>query len=512
MMAGFTSILFPDRSGSMTGVDTPPDCFADLHLDHIVDAVTTAHGGDQLHRFFYAPLHELSSVEYRHEVFRDLDCDQTRLPIENFVASMATMRRRLDQAQHLWHPLQRQGWFVYAIETFCSAVAALRNDLERIGPASHGLRDFACHLAEYVDSTGFQTLVADTQTVQDQLHKVRYAVHIQGLRVHVDKFVGQPDYSAAITATFSRFATDASNDYHVHLDDFTDMNHVEEQILDRVAQLYPQAFELLDAYCRRNEHFVEPTIARFDREIHFYLSYHAFIQRFTAAGLPSSYPNVTTEPGATCAEDAYNLAVAIKSLDENKPVVTNSFHLSGPERIFVVTGPNQGGKTTFARTIAQCAYLASLGCPVPASRAELTLPDEIYTHFERRESLSTLHGKLDNELARIRDILSAARETSIIIMNESFSSTTVDDALLISTEVLERIIQLRCVTVYVTFLDELAGLDPTCVSMVGEVAHHDPTQRTFKFTRRPADGLAYAAALADKYGLSQQVLGQRINR
>jgi hypothetical protein len=97
-------------------------------------------------------------------------------------------------------------------------------------------------------------------------------------------------------------------------------------------------------------------------------------------------------------------------------------------------------------------------------------------------------------------------------MNESFASTTVDDASLIGAEVLERIIALECVAVYVTFLDELARLDPACVSMVGEVQPHDPTQRTFHFTRRPADGLAYAAALADKYGLSHEVLRERIVR
>ena len=178
----------------------------------------------------------------------------------------------------------------------------------------------------------------------------------------------------------------------------------------------------------------------------------------------------------------------------------------------MVTGPNQGGKTTFARTIGQCAYLASLGCPVPARHARLTLPDQICTHFERQEDLSTLHGKLDDELVRIHGILSRATDASIIVMNESFSSTTVNDALLIGTKVLERIIELRCVAVYVSFLDELSALDPVCVSMVGEVADDDPTQRTFKFTRRPADGLAYAAALADKYGLNYDVLGRRISR
>jgi DNA mismatch repair ATPase MutS len=237
-----------------------------------------------------------------------------------------------------------------------------------------------------------------------------------------------------------------------------------------------------------------------------------FTRRLTAAGLKFSYPEVTTEPGALSADDAFDLALAVKSTGKDRPLVGNDFHLSDPERIFVVTGPNQGGKTTFARTVGQCAYLASLGCPIPAKRARFTLPDRIYTHFERQESLSTLHGKLEDELVRMYDVLAHATATSLIIMNESFSSTTHSDALVIGTEILDRIVKLRCIAVYVSFLDELAGVDQACVSLVGEVAPDDPSQRTFRFTRRPADGLAYAAALANKYGLSRDVVRRRISR
>jgi DNA mismatch repair protein MutS len=510
-MAGFTSILSP-YPDAVVATDAAPDCFPDLHLDDIVAAVTAGHADDQLENFFYAPVGDVSTVDYRHQVFRDLDRGQTRQAIQSFVDGMRVMRRRLDRAQHVWHPLQRQGWFIDAVEAYCAAVESLRNDLARAQPDSSGLRDFADHVTHYVDSETFRALLADTQAVRAELRNVRYTVHIEGLRVHVDKFDGQSDYSSAVAATFDRFATEATKDYRVPLKDFPDMNHVEEQILECVAKLYPNVFALLDAYCRRNQDFVERTIARFDREIRFYLAYLAFVRRFTAAGLGFSIPHVTTQTALVDVDDAFDLALAIKSVDEDKPVVCNDFRLSGPERIFVVTGPNQGGKTTFARTIGQCAYLAALGCPIPARRGKLMLPDGIYTHFERQESLSTLHGKLDDELVRIHDILCRATEASIVIMNESFSSTTADDALQIGTEVLHRIIRLGCVAVYVTFLDELSTLHPACASMVGEVAQDDPTRRTFKFTRRPADGLAYAAALAEKYALNHDALRRRIAR
>ena len=510
-MARFTSILFP-QGGAPKGIDAATGCFPDLHLDEIIAAVTAGHADEHVDRFFYVPLHDVSTVKHRHQVFRDLERDETRQPILNFVDSMAAMRRSRHQAKQLRHPLHRKGWFIHAVQTFCDTVALLRDDLAHVEPASRGLRDFAEHLAEYAQSATFQTLVSDTEAVQSELHKVRYTVHIQDLRVHVEKYEGQTDYSAGAVATFERFATEVDNDYHVPLKHDAGMDHVEEQILECVAKLYPNAFALLDGFCRLNERFVEPTIARFDHEIRFYLYYLAFVGRFTTAGLNFSYPEVTTTPGALSADDAFDLALAITSTDDGRTLVHNDFRLSEPERIFVVTGPNQGGKTTFARTIGQCAYLASLGCPIPAAHARFTLPDQICTHFERQETLSTLHGRLEDELVRIHDILSRATAASLIIMNESFSSTTLSDALLIGTEVIERIIKLGCTAVYVSFLDELAGLNQACVSMVGEVAPDDPAQRTFKFTRRPADGLAYAAALATKYGLNHDVLLRRISQ
>jgi DNA mismatch repair protein MutS len=516
----FRSILFdterPDdaNSGHEVADTSPreaPACFEDLHLDQVANAITAGREEYDLKPFFYTPLREVAAVRYRHDILRDLEHEAVSTCIRSFAEQMRSMRQYLDQARKLRHPYQQKRWFLDAVAIYCDAISTLAAELARLDVRSQGLLALREYLAAYAASDGFVTLTTETRQRQDELAEVRYCVHIRGNRVTVSPYDGEADYSAEVEETFAKFRQGTVKDYRVTFSNPPDMDHVEARVLELVARLYPKVFSALDQYSTRyQDTYLDATIATFDREVQFYLAYLEYVAPFKGAGLSLCYPEVSTQSKAVNARDAFDLALAAKLVPAQTPVVCNDFALTGPERILVVTGPNQGGKTTFARMFGQLHYLASLGLPVPGSEARLFLPDVIFTHFEREEDLATLRGKLEDELLRLHDILAQATSRSIIILNESFASTTLHDSRFLGTQVLRQIVVLDALGVYVTFVDELASLSETIVSMVSTVVTENPAQRTFKIIRQPADGLAYAAAIAHKYGLNYDSLRRRI--
>ena len=98
-----------------------------------------------------------------------------------------------------------------------------------------------------------------------------------------------------------------------------------------------------------------------------------------------------------------------------------------------------------------------------------------------------------------------------MILNELLSSTALEDAVFLGTKLVEGFRRAGPRCIYVTFLDELSRL-PGAVSLVAGVDAQDPTRRTFQVVPHAADGLAFAQALADRYGLSRRALESRLSR
>ena len=507
----FQSILFENiNANTVIETSAPPNFFIDLNLDQIIDAIKEFKQEYNLRPFFYTPLHDIGTIQYRQEIMRDLEDTVLNGHIVSFAQKMVIMRRYLGLVEKLEFKNFREGWFLEAAQVYCEAVESLAHDLGAANLKSPGLLALREYVSNYSSSNGFKRLLDDTRKLKVALCTVSYCVIFKGLRVRVRKYEEETDYTVEVEKLFEKFKQGATKDYRSKLNVESTMNHVEAQILDCVAKLYPEIFTSLNRFCVEHRNFLDETIRRFDREIQFYIAYLEYIGRLKQAGLMFCYPQVSNADKDVYDEEGFDLALANKCISEHTPIVTNDFYLKEKERIIVVSGPNQGGKTTFARTFGQLHYLASLGLSVPGKQAKLYLFDNIYTHFEKGENIKNLRGKLQDDLVRIHDILDRATPSSIIIMNEIFTSTTLKDAVFLSKEIMEKIIQLDLLCVFVTFIDELASLSEKTVSMVSTVYPDNPALRTFKIVRKPADGLAYALSIAEKYRLTYGYLKERI--
>ncbi|HWB29808.1 MAG TPA: hypothetical protein VG736_04835 [Vicinamibacterales bacterium] len=502
----FRSLLHPTRRDLPLPAEAPP-CFADLRLDQIVDAATT-HDPD-VARVFHAPLHDLDAIDYRQAIMRDLEEPRLRGPIETFVEAIRAVRRDLERAAHSSYRYEGARWSLRAAVSYVDAVEQLAQHLSAFRPASRGLTAFAAFLAAYRQADPFRTLAADARRVTAALDAIRYELLIDGLTVTVRPASGAEDYSTVIDTTFDRFSREASHDYRVRFPASDGLNHVGAQIVERVATLSPEPFADLERFAADHGGFVDPIVDQFVRDVRFYLAYLSYLAPLRAAGLPFCYPVVSASK-AIDVRDTFDLALARALVDRRQTVVLNDVHLEGVERIAVVSGPNQGGKTTFARTIGQIHYLTALGCPVPGRSARVFLCDQVLTHFEREETVVSLRGKLQDDLTRVKAMLERATPDSLLIFNEIFSSTTVHDAIFLSRHVFERLSALDALGVCVTFLYELATFNEKTVSVVSTIDPADPTIRTFRVERRPADGLAYAMALAEKHHVTYDWLERRL--
>lgn len=506
--AVFRSILFPDPATAPRLSTDPPDFFGDLHLDRVMAAIVRGREEYALEPFFHTPLDTPADIAYRHEVFDDLRAPTVRAALDRFTTGMCQMRTCRAHADRRHHLREQQSWLLAAARRYTDTLSGLASDLTGGDLTSRGLLGVRDYLTAVVHSPQFTDLVGDLTATEAALTRVRYCLTVRGDHVTVSRYTDEEDYSATVRSTFRHFAQGDARQHRPHDPTGWEMDHVEAQIVDLVARLHPDEFGALDRFCDRHRDPLDTTLVTFDREIQFYLAFLDHMDRLETTGLRFCLPEVGADDHTVRADTTFDIALAT-TLVPDTPVVCNDIALTGPERVLVVTGPNQGGKTTLARTFGQLHYLGRLGCPVPGTYARLHLYDRLFTHFEHEEAGTTLTGTLQDELERIHDIVNRATADSVVIMNETFTSTTVHDARLLGTAVLDRILALDLLAVYVTFVDELSTLGEGTVSMVASVDADDPAQRTYRLTRRPADGRAYATAVANRYGLTYQQVKER---
>jgi DNA mismatch repair protein MutS len=506
------SILFADgdEAAGSPAADLAP-CYRDLNLDQMVADLTDGREAFELGPLFGHAAPGANGIVLRQEVFRDLERPTVAGPVRAFGEAMALVRADLKNAGTFHHPRQRDWWQLDAVLTYSRAVTALAAGLSDARPEARALAALARYIGAYAASDGFQAMAGAAEAISRDLATVTYNVRLRELKVTVLPFEGEADAGEDVARVFARFRRGAVRDYRVNIRSTPDMNHVEGQILDRVAALFPDVFGRLAALRSGpggDSAFMDPALVAFDREAQFYLAYLDYVAPVRKVGLSLCYPEIVgPEDDAWCL-GCFDLVLAHKLAADGQAAVASDWQAAGDERAFIVTGPNHGGKTTFSRALGQVHVLAALGCPVPGTSARLPAVDAVFTHFEREEQGAvTPRSKFEDDLLRIRDILESATERSLVVINEMLASTTLRDGVDIGESVIRRLLATGARFVWVTFIEDLARRRDV-VSMAATT--QESLASTFRVVRQPPTGLAHALALARRYGLDEDAIRRRL--
>jgi DNA mismatch repair ATPase MutS len=483
--------------------ENQPEYFYDLNLDKIIEQIVAIKPKYNLKSYFFTTLNNLEDIEYRHKVLMDLENAKNFNIFDKFCSQFETVNDLLAKSQKSFYKYEKQFCFLNAVNNYCNAIFYLQKESLELDFKSQGLKAFINYLSNYTKKPDFINLSDAATELEEKLLSIKFDILIKDAAITISND-NVNDFEQDVIDTFLHLVGNIDKEY-TSFKQSTDTNHIEYQILEKVEKLNPDIFMRFDGFFNQMQGFIDQTIETFVDQIQFYFAFLGYIKRFEKNNIKFSYPEFSKE--IIYIENACDIDLADEFIKNNKICVANDFNMQKDEKIAIITGPNQGGKTTFVRCIGQITHLSKLGLKVPATKAQIFLFDNVWSCFERQEQVQSLKSRLENDLIRIKKILDNTTSNSILILNEVFSSTTYDDALFLSKQVLKIILEKGCLCIWVTFMDELCKTEKTA----SFVAAIDQSQnRTFKIVRKPPDGLAYAMSIVSKYHLTKKDIDQRI--
>lgn len=514
----YYSCLFPTReSEPKEFVRTMPEYFKDLNLDQITACAMEEYGKFDIAKHYYTILTDEETIRYRQEAMKEMENPeilQAAKDVCEILVAVSRLLPKLESSLAGQGPMENnamtKGQFLNAAVKYIVALQDFEEKAQELGMQSGALKGFAEYLTELFATPGWKAFLEQTVKVRRAFDEANYCLLIKNSTIKLRKYEGQEDEGEYVRRLFDKFAQGQTQEYTHKLNENAIAYHVESGILEVLVKMYPDEFKDLAALCKDQVHFLDKTAERFGLEMQFYFSYIGYIAPIKKRGMLFNCPKFAEKGERIEAAECFDLALAHNRLSELEMPVTNGFYLEQPERIIVISGPNQGGKTTFARSIGQMTHLSRIGLPVAGAAACLKKVNAIFTHFEKEENVENGAGKLMDDLVRIKPMLEQADENSFFVINEIFASTTLDDATAISKKVMEKLIGIGAMAVWVTFIDEMASFGPETVSMMSTVKPDSTQTRTFHIERKEADGLAYAMYIAKKHALSYEQLKGRL--
>lgn len=549
MESGFVSIMDP--------VESPykerrrPAFFTDLNLDQVIDRISRDWGENVGKYYAYFPA-DAFCEDFRREVYGDVRREEVYEALCRFTERMKARREVFIKKGEVEQKLQRAVWHIREVDDYCSAFGELHEALENMELGSRGMRALRAYLGRYLAGEELAGMRSEAGELLQELMAFRLVLTYENDRIMVTQGETAGDYGAFLKGCFPGQNKRMKSPFEA----VPELVELEQELLRVFQKKYPDFFQRAEAFYKRYEIYADEVLLRFASELGFYLSFCCFQRKMGERGFDFCTPTVAErmedgragvwqggspesedggrqdgdrqkengekrrwgeDGGGTrngtarpymYAEGLYDLALACASLGDDRKVISNDMEYREEEGFFVLTGPNQGGKTTFARSLGQMVYLAKMGLEVPACRARLYRFTDLFTHFSVEESADTGRGKLMDELERLANMMVDSCRGAFVVINELFTTAANYDACIMGKRVLGHFLSRSCMGIYVTHLGELASAHPQVVSLRAMLDERGV--QSFKIERGMAAEHANAASQVRQFGLTYEQLKGRL--
>jgi DNA mismatch repair protein MutS len=538
----------------------------DLDLHTTVAALCGQSGKpDMVERILGVLCQDADTIRYRQEVLADLlDAQTLAGGLEELIPAISSLQRYhlpREKAELLYEVTWRLG----ELDSYRECVEALGGLLEAHAPhlRSRALRRLHGHVRAVREDEAFQSLQAELPGLMSRVRgiaSVTVGINLDRelrpkaatlLRINKKPFRGSSDTLlgrlfggrragewegiAPLHTMPGAGAGEALRARPVMVPLFRDLS----EALSRSCRPVAAA---LDRYVRLSSRF----LTEIGEELGFYLGAVGLIRRIQSWGLPMCRPQILPQAEGHCIlEEAYNLNLALRFAEQGgsaqgasprgvsaqgasapgasslkRRIVRNDVRIGEAGKVFVLTGPNRGGKTTYMQAVALAQILAQAGLYVPARSARISPVDGIFTHFPAREHPELDTGRLGEEARRLRELFSRATPRSLVLLNESLSATSPAESLLLARDVVRILRLLGAGAIYTTHMHELAAEaeqlnaespgSARIASLISLV--EDGSRRTFRIEPGAPTGYSYAGQIAAEHGVSYDQLERLLRK
>lgn len=557
------SLLYPTGAPRAEHKLTP-EAVNDLSIDFLLDALTEVRNErDHLRKLMLQVNDDAETISYRCDVFEDfLRFPELRSAMAQLVDRLADLRdiERFQKDQDgsaFWSLVNR----LREIDEYVSCITMIKNTLESLDVRSKGMRELRQIVTDIDRESGFPELKAD---IDETLDKARRLQSIT-IGVNLDNML-RPESAGIITLNdtkftdtglmrrFMKFAekkselhegTDTSGIRHFHPANPPTSNLIigsyqqsavstevkfqassiaggdtlSNAISKPVTSIMKKTVSEIKSTLKRYVNISGYALISLMPEIIFYIRWAELVEKIQATGMKMCKADILTAENRECSfKELYNLKLAINKVKgEEINIITNEFEFNDDRRIYIMTGPNRGGKTIFTQAVGLAMLIGQWGIYVPASAASISPCDNIYTHFPADENDTVDLGRLGEESQRLSQIFEVATNRSLMLLNESLATTSVAEGLFIAKDVVKAMRYLGARAVFNTHMHDLARSLDELNSVKGTsrveslITGVQKGERSFKVSIAPPQGVSYAADIAKKYGVTFDIIKEHID-